>query len=161
MKDEINVDCVNNAMDSLIRDCQDFQAENAALKAKVAELTAHNTQRNIMECIEDSFITAFKDVADIVSEIAHEKGWWKGDRNDGELIALMHSELSEALEGLRHGNQPSEHIPPFSAVEEELADVIIRIMDFAVAKKHNVAEAVIKKVEFNACREYRHGGKKF
>ena len=115
-----------------------------------------------MESVFDKqFVTAFNDLAGIVNTIAISKGWWKGERNDGEMIALMHSELSEALEGLRHGNPVSEHIGEFSAVEEELADVIIRIMDYALARNHRVAEAVIAKVTFNAGREYMHGGKKF
>lgn len=82
-------------------------------------------------------------------------------RNDAELVALMHSELSEALEGLRHGNPPSDHITKFSAVEEEYADVIIRIMDHARARGFRVAEAVIDKIAFNASRPHKHGGKKF
>lgn len=109
----------------------------------------------------EAFVTAFNLLAEDVNQIARSKGWWKGDRNDGELIALMHSELSEALEGLRHDNPASDHIPKFTAVEEELADVIIRIMDYAVAKKHRIAEAVIEKISFNFGREQMHGGKKF
>lgn len=107
------------------------------------------------------FISAFNGAAEKVNEIAVSKGWWKGDRNEAELICLMHSELSEALEGLRHGNPSSDHISDYSAVEEEMADVIIRIMDYAVAKKYRVAEALVAKMEFNHGREYRHGGKKF
>jgi NTP pyrophosphatase (non-canonical NTP hydrolase) len=109
----------------------------------------------------DPFEIEFQAVAEIVNNIAVEHGWWNCDRNDGELIALMHSELSEALEGLRHGNPASKHIPQFTTVEEELADVIIRIMDFAIAKKHRIAEALVAKVAFNATREFMHGGKKF
>lgn len=75
---------------------------------------------------KSEFIEAFDQVGDECHAIAHSKGWWDTDRNDGELIALMHSELSEMLDGLRHGNPPSEHIPDFSAAEEELADVVIR-----------------------------------
>jgi NTP pyrophosphatase (non-canonical NTP hydrolase) len=81
------------------------------------------------------------------------------NRNDGEMIALMHSELSEALEGHRHGNPPSDHIPEFSALEEEMADVIIRILDYAEKRKLNVAQAIIAKLAFNAGRGYKHGGK--
>lgn len=109
----------------------------------------------------EEFIKSFNEVQDVVSFIAAEHGWCKSDRNEGELIALMHSELSEALEALRHGNQPSEHIPEFSGVEEEFADVIIRIMDHAKAKGYRVAEAIVKKIQYNHGREYMHGGKRF
>lgn len=83
------------------------------------------------------------------------------ERNDGEIIALMHSELSEALESLRHGNDKSDHIPEFSGVEEELADTVIRIMDYAHRRGLKVAEAIIAKMAFNHNRPMRHGGKKF
>jgi len=107
------------------------------------------------------FVNAFRAISQEVNTIAIEKGWWRSDRSDGELIALMHSELSEALEGLRHGNPASDHIPEYTAVEEELADVIIRIMDYAIARNYRVAEALIAKVAFNRGREFMHGGKKF
>ncbi len=107
------------------------------------------------------FIDSFNAVAAGVNQTAIEKGWWKGERNNGEIIALMHSELSEALEALRHGNPPDSHIPEFYGVEAELADVIIRIMDMAPARGWRIAEAVIAKIAYNRTRPVMHGGKKF
>ena len=82
-------------------------------------------------------------------------------QHEGIGIALMHSELSEALEAYRHGNPPSEHIPSRSGVEEELADLVIRVMDHAAARGHNVVEAIMLKIEFNESRPQKHGGKRY
>jgi len=108
-----------------------------------------------------AFAIEFNAVAQEVNNIAIDKGWWEGERNEGELIALMHSELSEALEAIRKGNPPDDKIPEFTGVEAELADVIIRIMDFAAAKGYRVGEAVVAKIIYNKNRPYKHGGKKF
>ena len=108
-----------------------------------------------------AFAIEFDAVAQEVNHIAIEKGWWEGERNEGELIALMHSELSEALEAIRNGNPPDDKIPEFTGVEAELADVIIRIMDISAAKGYRVGEAVVAKINYNKNRPYKHGGKKF
>jgi NTP pyrophosphatase (non-canonical NTP hydrolase) len=108
-----------------------------------------------------AFAIEFDAVAQEVNHIAIEKGWWESERNEGELIALMHSELSEALEVIRNGNPPDDTIPEFTGVEAELADVIIRIMDMAAAKGYRVGEAVVAKINYNKNRPHKHGGKKF
>jgi hypothetical protein len=100
-------------------------------------------------------------LAAIVHDHAVKKGWWLGERNDGELIALTHSELSEALEGLRHGNPPSDKIPAFSSAEEELADTIIRVLDHGAARGWDIGGAIVAKLIYNQGRAYRHGGKEF
>jgi NTP pyrophosphatase (non-canonical NTP hydrolase) len=107
------------------------------------------------------FIHAWRVIEERVHQVAVDKGWWDHERNDGEMIALMHSELSEALEYLRHDNPPSDHIGAHSGAAEEMADCVIRIMDMGLARGWNVADAIIDKIRFNAEREYKHGGKKF
>ena len=104
-----------------------------------------------------NFIAAYWTTALAVHQNAVDKGFWGFPRNDGELLCLMHSEISEALEALRHGNPPSDHIPEFSAVEEELADVLLRIMDFGIHRGHRVAQALEAKMAFNAGRPHLHG----
>ncbi|KKL73104.1 hypothetical protein LCGC14_2078290, partial [marine sediment metagenome] len=67
------------------------------------------------------------------------------------------SELSEALEAIRHGNPPDDKIPEFNGYEAELADCVIRIMDVAIARNLRVAEAIVAKMAFNEGRPYKHG----
>jgi len=84
--------------------------------------------------------------------IAKAKGWWDEERNDGELIALMHSELSEALEAMRNHTT-------LARVAEELADCCIRIFDYCGARSIDLEGALLKKMEYNRTRAYRHGKK--
>lgn len=116
-------------------------------------------------------IEVINGLRDDCHETAKKKGWWDKERSEGELIALMHSELSEALEWLRKndlaqaafGEAPitvlSDHIPCFLGIEEEMADVIIRIFDFCGFYDLQIGEALLDKMEFNLKRPYRHGNK--
>lgn len=100
--------------------------------------------------------------------------WWQDmetgepiKRNKGELIALMHSELSEALEGERK-NLMDDKLPHRPMVEVELADTIIRILDYAGAYGYDLQGAFEEKMLYNSNREdHKHevrriaGGKQF
>lgn len=113
-------------------------------------------------------------------DTAKSKGWYKGERNKAELIALIHAELSEALEELRNGHLPKEIY--FKTVTEslepqimggsmsgekpegfpiEIADVIIRILDMCAYLEVDIEEAIKIKMEYNKTRAYRHGNKEF
>lgn len=121
--------------------------------------------KDIMQSIRDTSHDAFIHTGHIIqSEIhatAKSKGWWDQERNNGEMVALIHSELSEALEAIRHGNPSDDKIPEFNGAEAELADAIIRILDMAHARGWRVLEAVIAKMAYNDTRPHMHGGKKF
>ena len=94
-----------------------------------------------------------------IHQTAVEKGWWENPRSDGECLMLMVCELSEAMEGYRDGNPHSDKIAQFSQMEEELADVIIRILDFAEHRGFEIEKAIAAKMAYNTTRAYRHGGK--
>lgn len=80
-----------------------------------------------------------------------------GTPSDGEKLALLHQELSEALEAIRCGNPEDSKLPLFNSLEVELADVVIRLMDYAEKNGLNVAGAVVAKMAYNAGRVYKHG----
>lgn len=98
-----------------------------------------------------------------IHETAKEKGWWDEPRSVGDCIALMHSELSEALEEVRKhrltGMYEGENGKP-EGLAIELADCIIRILDFAEHANLDMQAAIALKMAYNKTRPYRHGGKK-
>ena len=94
--------------------------------------------------------------------IAISKGWWDKEREIPELIALIHSELSEALEEYRVSENLDiryENNKPEGFVVE-LADVLIRIFDLSGKYKIDLKKALETKLKYNETREYRHGNKK-
>lgn len=113
---------------------------------------------------------------DLCHTASKEAGWW----NDGEgkplqanpfifsnKLALIHSELSECLEGDRKG-LADDKLPHRSMREVELADALIRLLDLAGAYDMDLGGAMVEKMEYNRTRldhkiETRNGvnGKKY
>lgn len=114
-----------------------------------------------MLTIRDSneFMSSFEALAEDINKNAVNHGFWGEEVNQAEKICLMHSELSEALEATRKGNPADEHCPAYTSLEVELADTVIRIMDFAHGMKLDVAGAILAKHGFNKTRPMKHGKK--
>ena len=88
-----------------------------------------------------------------VHALAIEKGWYDGDEREvPELLCLIHSEISEALEAYREGND--------DGFAEELADVAIRLFDMCEYLDIDLNQGVEKKHGKNINRPYRHGNKR-
>jgi hypothetical protein len=129
---------------------EDFRAEDEAFIKRldeIMEIMKNNEQ------IEDGMRALQKEI----HETAIQKGWWESEKNVGEAIALMHSELSEALEAHRVGNPPDDKIPEFTGLEAEFADCIIRILDASAGLNLDTIGAIFAKMEYNKGREYKHG----
>ena len=94
-----------------------------------------------------------------INEINKNNGWNLTIPNDftddmykiPAILALIHSEVSEALEAFRKGDKEN--------FNEELADVLIRLLDLTGGLGIDIEKEVRKKLEFNKTRGYRHGGK--
>jgi len=94
-----------------------------------------------------------------INVINRANGWnvltptaWNEEHRIPTSLALIHSEVSEALEGFRKGDQAN--------VAEELADVLIRVLDVAGGLGFDMDAEVAAKLVKNRTRGYKHGGKK-
>ena len=88
--------------------------------------------------------------------LAREAGWWDNRNLDDPqtiptCLCLVHSEISEAMEGARK-NRMDDHLPHHKALEVELADAMIRILDLAGAYQLDLGGALVEKLVYNTQR---------
>jgi len=88
-------------------------------------------------------------------------GFVTSEENIPEKLCLIHSEVSEALEAVRHGNPPDDKLPEYNGLTVELADTVIRCLSLAGSLKLPLGEAIIAKMGYNSKRPPKHGGKAF
>ncbi|HVE25403.1 MAG TPA: hypothetical protein VNC22_08370, partial [Sporichthya sp.] len=108
--------------------------------------------------------SGLEEIAAQIHKTAVEHGWWEAERNVGEVMMLMVSELSEAFEHYRNGRGLDEifYHPDgkIDGVPVELGDCLIRILDFCHHHRIPLMGATIAKMRYNEGRPYRHGGKR-
>ena len=133
-------------------------------------------QKRVQNGAETEAPMGINDLATAVHQNAKDHGWYENPRSFPEVIALMHSELSEALEEHRDGKPMvycdhlhhenctcdcescDERRKP-EGIAIELADCIIRILDTCAYMGIDIEAAIMLKHEYNKTRPYRHGGK--
>jgi len=96
-----------------------------------------------------------------VHMVAIDHGWWGKNPNIPEKLALINSEVSEALEDYREDNMELSYDgekPVGFGIE--LADAAIRILDLAEYLNISIDDMIRIKNNYNKTRAYRHGGKK-
>ena len=111
--------------------------------------------KKVLEGTDKQLKALLDQFAQEVNQNNHDKGFWEC-ANIGEKISLIHAELSEALEAARYGDPISEHIPEFSGVEEELADVVLRTLDLCAENGYDLVGAMLAKHDCNKTRPRKH-----
>ena len=92
---------------------------------------------------------SLNELAQLCHRIAVEKGFWETERNIGEALMLIVTELAEAMEAHRHQDDAN--------FREELADAFIRLLDLCGGLKIDIEDEIYQKSIRNKKRPYKHG----
>lgn len=138
-------------------DAQDHAQDVTRVETRAETLEEPNAEPALtftLVCHEDMARTVLEALIEDVHVTARSKGWHETPTPLPVHLALIHSEVSEALEADRKGFGTAQ-------VAEELADVVIRTFDTAAAHGLDLAGALLAKMAKNKARTYRHGGRKY
>jgi NTP pyrophosphatase (non-canonical NTP hydrolase) len=109
-----------------------------------------------------TFTNEFNILQQDVYNTAAKNGFCDDPISDERALLLIVGEVAEATEALRRPvMEQDHHIPEFTELEAELADVVLRCMNYAHARNLRLAEAIEAKAAYNKTRPFKHGGKKF
>lgn len=133
------------------------------INSKANEVFKNNQEKGFWDSPEEAQVLkqVFKDTSNLKPEqtaaltAALEK---LEHRPVSEILALVHSEISEALEADRK-NLMDDKITHRSGIEVELADAMIRILDYAGANNLDLGGAIEEKLAYNKTRPHKHGKK--
>lgn len=92
---------------------------------------------------------SIKEWSELCHATAVEKGFWDQERNIGEALMLIVTELAEAMEAYRVQDQDN--------FREELADTFIRLLDLCGGLNIDIEQEIYKKAQRNKTRPYKHG----
>lgn len=102
-------------------------------------------------------------------QTAVDNGFYSVEQNLGNMCSNLHGEVSELWEAYRAGKlnslcDKSEAmkalgLAPLTSLEEECADIVIRVFDICGYFKVDLANALLNKMKYNKSRKFRHGGK--
>jgi NTP pyrophosphatase (non-canonical NTP hydrolase) len=113
---------------------------------------------------------ALHELATLAHETSKANGFHENPVPVSEFVANLHAEASELWEAYRENrlHEPCDKaermdelgLASLTCLEEELADLVLRTLDFACSQGVDIAKAVAVKDAYNSTRGYRHGGKK-